>query len=235
MNKKFLELNSENPTSSERLDVKAISMKTTLLFILVSTFIITGCSGKSVSDVTTTDPGVVINGITWATRNVDAPGTFAETNESAGMFYQWNSNIGWSSSNPIKNTNGDYSWIMIGGGRITEWTKENDPCPEGWRLPTKEEIKELLDTGKVIKEWGTLHGVKGMLFTDKASGNNIFLPAAGHRSDNGSLYLAGIRGDYMSRSITSYYAHYLHFDEINSGCGDGNISGQGNSIRCVHK
>jgi hypothetical protein len=39
-----------------------------------------------------TDLGVVINGVKWATRNVDAPGTFAESPQAAGMFYQWNRN-----------------------------------------------------------------------------------------------------------------------------------------------
>ncbi|MDR1808976.1 MAG: hypothetical protein LBR34_01040, partial [Prevotella sp.] len=54
--------------------------------------------------------GVVINGVCWATRNVDAPGTFAETPESAGMFYQWNRSLGWSSSNPLVNSNGGTTW-----------------------------------------------------------------------------------------------------------------------------
>ena len=38
----------------------------------------------------THDEGVVINGVRWATRNVDMPGTFAETPESLGMLFQWN-------------------------------------------------------------------------------------------------------------------------------------------------
>ncbi len=41
---------------------------------------------------------VLINGVLWATRNVDAPGTFAASPESTGMFYQWNSRIAWSAS-----------------------------------------------------------------------------------------------------------------------------------------
>ena len=36
----------------------------------------------------THDEGVVINGVRWATRNVDMPGTFAPTPESFGMHYQ---------------------------------------------------------------------------------------------------------------------------------------------------
>ena len=50
----------------------------------------------------THDAGVVINGIKWATRNIDAPGTFSVNPESLGMLYQWNKKIGWSSSNPMK-------------------------------------------------------------------------------------------------------------------------------------
>ena len=37
--------------------------------------------------------GVVIDGIRWATRNVDTPGTFANAPSEAGMFYQFNGAI----------------------------------------------------------------------------------------------------------------------------------------------
>ena len=33
----------------------------------------------------TTDPGVMINGIKWATRNIDEPGTFADNPEDVGI------------------------------------------------------------------------------------------------------------------------------------------------------
>ena len=47
---------------------------------------------------------VIINGVKWATCNVDAPGTFAAAPESAGMFYQWNRKIGWSATDPMGGT-----------------------------------------------------------------------------------------------------------------------------------
>ena len=43
----------------------------------------------------THDYGVLINGIRWATRNVDAPGTFTQNPEDAGMLFQWNRRKGW--------------------------------------------------------------------------------------------------------------------------------------------
>ena len=58
----------------------------------------------------TTDTGVVINGVKWATRNVDIPGTFAANPEDAGMFYQWNRKIGWTCGEPMINSNGGTMW-----------------------------------------------------------------------------------------------------------------------------
>ena len=37
----------------------------------------------------TSDPGVLVDGIRWATRNVGAHGNFAATPQDAGGFYQW--------------------------------------------------------------------------------------------------------------------------------------------------
>jgi len=38
-------------------------------------------------DVRYYDEGVIIDGVKWATRNVDVPGTFASSPEAPGMFY----------------------------------------------------------------------------------------------------------------------------------------------------
>jgi uncharacterized protein YjdB len=90
----------------------------------------------TVKDPLTYDEGVVIDGIRWATRNVDAPNTFAATPESAGLFYQWGSNVGWSVTDPLTATDGDNTWrdlYAIG----SSWTAAKNPCPAGWRLPTR--------------------------------------------------------------------------------------------------
>ena len=63
--------------------------------------------------VVTIVDGVRIQNVIWATRNVDAPGTFAQSPGSFGMFFQWNRlqdwfTIGeitdWDSSTPIGTT-----------------------------------------------------------------------------------------------------------------------------------
>ncbi|GHT41889.1 hypothetical protein FACS189437_09360 [Bacteroidia bacterium] len=161
-----------------------------------------------------TDKGVIINGVKWATRNVDKPSTFAAKLEDAGMFYQWNRNIGWSATNPMVNSNDETEWEWM--PVIPEddsWTKVNDPSPVGWRLPTLDEIKSLLNTEKVNSEWTTVKGITGRKFTDKSTGNSIFLPAAGYRNEGGgTLYNRGDGGNYWSSmQLDSEFAYCLIF------------------------
>lgn len=145
-----------------------------------------------------TEESVVINGVRWATRNVGAPGTFVQNPEDAGMFYQWNRKIGWSSTDPMVDSNGGTEWdITVPSGTI--WEKANDPSPAGWRVPTREEFGKLLDTDKVDSEWVSMNGIYGRKFTDKSSGNSLFLPAANYRNhSDGTLPNLFSGGRYWS-------------------------------------
>ena len=71
-----------------------------------------------------------------------------------------------------------------------------------WRMPTADEIKELLD--KCTWTRTTQDGVNGYQ-VDGPNGNAIFLPAAGNRKDSGLEY-DGSQGYYWSSSLygTSY-------------------------------
>lgn len=152
----------------------------------------------SINEPISGDGWVLINGVKWATCNVDAPGTFAAAPESAGMFYQWNRKVAWSVTYPLQNSNGGTTWDDSTPSG-TEWTKANDPSPAGYRVPTFEEIESLLNTTYVTNEWTTQNGVFGRKFTDKSNGNSIFLPAVGYRgSSYGTLYYAGSYGYYWS-------------------------------------
>ena len=115
------------------------------------------------------DAGVMIDGIRWATRNVDAPGTFADTSECAGMFFQWNRRVGWSSTDPMINSDDGAVWNHreVDG---TAWYSENDPCPSGWRVPTIWELRTLGNADCTFKT--TDNGVSGRLFG--TSPNQIF-------------------------------------------------------------
>jgi len=135
---------------------------------------------------------VIINGVKWATCNVDKPGTFAANPEDAGMFYQWNRKKAWAATGDVT----DWDNTTATG---SAWEKANDPSPAGWRVPTLDEIRKLLDIDRVSSVWTTQNGTTGRKFIDKATGNTLFLPAAGYRFDNdGSLNSVRLGGYYWS-------------------------------------
>jgi hypothetical protein len=131
----------------------------------VATITVTTEDGNYTAECTVTvfPTEVVINGVKWATRNVDMPGTFAAKPEDSGMFYQWGRPIGWSSTDPLISSNGEPIWnnLPYEDGTSYTWDKENDPCPLGWRVPTISELNSLIETAS---EWTTINGVSGWIF-----------------------------------------------------------------------
>ena len=140
------------------------------------------------------DPdGVKINGVVWAKYNVESPGYFAPNPGSPGMFYQWNRKVGWPATGVVIGWNTTYP--------PAAWNPDNDPCPDGWRVPTQLELERLCDGTKVLFTKQTQNGNDGMLFTDIASNNSIFLPAAGERDEtNGNLSFVNQVGYYWSNT-----------------------------------
>ena len=159
-----------------------------LLTTILSILLFASCSAlrRTAFDPATHDEGVVINGVRWATRNVDMPGTFAPAPESFGMFYQWNRNVAWNATD--EEVEGWDNTRAEG----TKWYAENDPCPKGWRVPTFEELESLRNAGST---WTSQNGVYGRIFG--IAPYQIFLPFAGFRySSDGSLLGIGARSDY---------------------------------------
>lgn len=135
---------------------------------------------------------VEINGVCWATTNVDAPGTFAQYPEDAGMLYQWNRSVGWSAGDPMVNSTGGTTWdSSVPGG--TEWEEANDPCPDGFRVPTLAELESLFNTGPT---WTNKGGVGGFVFSNGSE--DIFLPAVGARwTPNGEYTNTDVSGVWI--------------------------------------
>lgn len=172
--------------------------------------------------------GVVIGGVTWAPSNLDLPGTFADTQASAGKLYQWNRDTGW-------NTSGSYIVGWNTTGSISSlWSSSYDPSPSGWRLPTAQELQTLV---KYYKGYEYRDGVMGHTFSD---GNaEIFLPVPGWRFYlnqgmlTGGASVNGIQSFYWSSEESSTeQAHSLSLYK------DGAIMSKmykaaGGSIRCV--
>ena len=84
-------------------------------------------------------PGVLINGVYWSEYNLNAPGTFTATPEEIGMRFLWNSTITYPPN--VGKPSEDVIW--------RDWEDSNNPCPMGWRIPTREDVEALIDQTKV--------------------------------------------------------------------------------------
>lgn len=137
--------------------------------------------------------GVIINGLRWAERNVGEFRQFSSAPDDIGCMYQYNSNIAYPSSGGAPS---DYwtGWTDTGW---VQWNPATDPSPEGWRIPTMQEMEDLIgwstDTPKYV--WvnpsasgfalpGVVVGesaeaVAGATAADLKGG--IFIPQSGYR------------------------------------------------------
>ena len=140
---------------------------------------------------------VTINGITWATTNVNEFGTFVHFSEphNPGRYFQFNRPTAYSIVDgnitpPLK-----YSEIV----EDSDWSILNDPCPCGWRVPTDAEMNTLRQSGFrwVNEPRGAWLGTDAQTATFDTPGNAIFLPAGGVFS-NGAMHQLGIEGGHWT-------------------------------------
>ncbi len=144
------------------------------------------------------------SGLKWATCNVGA-----SLPEQYGDYYAWGEID--TKSEYTKDNSKTYGKSMsdISGNAMYDVA-----CAKwggSWRLPTKEEFKELRQ--KCKWEWTTQNGKKGYKVFGP-NGNSIFLPATGYRFGS-SLYYAGEYGYcWVSTPYESddSYTYYLIFD-----------------------
>lgn len=178
----------------------------------------------------TTDEGVIINGVKWATRNVDAPGTFVEKPEDFGMFYQWNSPVGWSVTNPLISSDGISTWNSSwNGNNVIKWETTNNVCPTGWRIPSVDEIKSLM---QAPYEVSSVNNISGYQF---GSGTNIiFLPSTGFRYSDGDGTLYRNSFTYWSSTAErAGFAYSLYKSGDRLWWQDASSFAGSQSVRCV--
>ena len=139
---------------------------------------------------------VLINGQVWSTVNLSNPGEFVSSPDEIGMYYQFNRKQPWPSVGAATPEGWPENYINDN----TDWTKENDPCPEGWRVPKTEEMVALWEIGAtwVTKEKtgfardGIIVGIPTSVAQTATKENlkslgGIFLPQSGWRSESGVL------------------------------------------------
>ena len=163
-----------------------------------------------------------INGTSKSTGATIATGkvTFAKAVQTPATFYTYGSgNNDWASPNNYTSKN--WNDISESDGKTFF-----DPCPEGWRLPTKAEYSNFSTT---TFTWDATNS--GRTY------NGNWFPAAGYRlGDDGSMYYVGSNGRYWSASPygenRGYYLYFL------SGYVDPayySYRAYGFSVRCVQE
>jgi uncharacterized protein (TIGR02145 family) len=112
----------------------------------------------------------------------------------------------------------------------------NDPCPAGYRVPTKDQWQGVLANNTFVNVGTSWSAWPTNYSSGKRVGNTLFLPAAGYRSSNsGELDTRGAFGYYWSSTQSGVSdAWSLDFD---SGAtyliGKNRTYGQ--SVRCIEE
>ena len=141
--------------------------------------------------------------VLWATCNVGA-----SSPSDYGDYYAWGETK--TKSSYTEGNSKTYNVVMPDISGEPKYDAATANWGEGWRMPTKEELEELVD--KCDWEWTSQSGRNGYKVTGP-NGNSIFLPAAGWRYGT-SLNIAGGYGNYWSSSPNGSYtpsAYRLYF------------------------
>lgn len=220
-------------SNGNKVAIAALKAGTTTITVTDTKTQQTAMIAVTVTDGTDVSPGEAIDlglpsGTYWASCNVGATKPeeygdyFAWGETKPKEFYSWgnyefdNDYLLYSTELPLQYDT---------DAAIKNWGYD-------WQMPDLDQIKELIENCNW--EWTQLNGVCGSKVTGP-NGNSIFLPAAGWHNES-SLYHAGFRGGYWTRSVNSitpdnayslyFYSNGVDYDEYGYRC-------RGQSVRPV--
>jgi uncharacterized protein (TIGR02145 family) len=158
----------------------------------------------------------------WSGSNLRAYRSFAENATDYGAYFRWD--------DPTQYFYGDNTHIPDFRSPSTTWLSANNPCPDGWRVPTKAEYEALI-TASTTKKWGASGGINGMTYT--STNGTLFLPAAGHREGSTSANKTTAGSYWMSTQSSATYAYFLWFSSTDPGGTSYTDKYHAMPIRCV--
>lgn len=150
---------------------------------------------------------VLINGQVWSTVNIGEPGSFVNSPDDIGMLYQFNRKIGYAPGG--QGDPAPSNWPTNYVNDKCDWQLTNDPSPDGWRIPTTQEMVNLWNIGATwVSKSQTGFDVDGIIIgivpsvAATATKDNLkqlgglFLPESGWRNESGVMdktWLVAIR------------------------------------------
>ena len=153
-----------------------------------------------------------------------------QSKENANKFY-------YNSSSPVDWCSPQYDNLWNSGTEENPVKTDNDPCPEGWRVPTYAELYELNNNYSSFTTDD--NGRSGRWFSGPnsytASVPQVFFPAAGYRDYNyGRAYDRGYDGGaYWSSRPNGYYGAYILGFYGGLALMSYNYRANGYPVRCV--
>jgi uncharacterized protein (TIGR02145 family) len=152
------------------------------------------------------------SGTKWACCNVGA-----SKPEDYGNYYAWGETQTKDEYNRITyiHYDGSSSTFQDIGSDIagTQYDAATSNWGASWRLPSRQQCKELIDN--CTSEQTTQNGIDGRTFTGP-NGGTIFLPAGGHRWNNG-VNDARSYGYYWSSTLYESFINYAWYLVFNTG------------------
>jgi len=107
--------------------------------------------------------------------------------------------------------------------RIDFWSEDNGTgiCPEGWRVPTVDEINSTVIAESIIDR-------------DTAWASNLKLPLAGYKSnESASIIGAGGQGGLWTTTISTTGEQTISFGYSIDAKFTSNLRARGRSVRCI--
>ena len=188
------------------------------------------CTSVSAPTTPTVPTVVSKTGRVWMDRNLGAKrvATAYDDSEAYGDLYQWsrgkdghekrNSAITDVQSNLVKPGHSkfisrvSFYWykgsatnLWSGGGGHTPNGGVNNPCPVGFRVPTKEEWEKEIATWSRSGLW-----TSGSDHREVSFGNVLKIPASGRRQSDGALDKVGIWAPCWSSTEMPYNSSFAH-------------------------
>ena len=202
--------------------------------------IVSGMEG-TVTSYSSSEPHDYVNlglpsGTLWATCNIGA-----NNPEDYGLYFAWGETTGYTQDTSDGHSFNwtTYQHAIDNSNNLTKYCDNADYGYEGytdtltvldleddaayvnwgskWRMPTRAQFSELINSEYTNVTWTTQNGVAGRLVTSKTNGNSIFLPMAG------KIYYTSLSGNgnygyyWACTPCLGFYPNYASCVYFHSG------------------